>query len=202
MKATPRAVLGRQGDWLGQAVELGPLLLVPLHVVDRSSLEQACLSDERGACEAIHTDRVIEEASWDVLGIVGPRTASSCTSARFASVCGEGVAVDVRAVDPSRPGTVSSRNTTVRESVHVVHYEYTTASGTTCVLSDIRVLFLGIRFEPGWSGAPVCLPGTGVILGFVHGNAEANGGLGVCLQPDRDSAVLQHVAAHHGTSCR
>jgi hypothetical protein len=193
MPAEHRALIGPKGELLGQAVLLDGLAITPLHVVDAERRGISCL-DRSGKVDEIELTGVrAVDPFWDVI-VFGTNFDVKCDDAiTFAFQEYAGTEVEVHAVAGDGLAIVLAL---IRGQVEVEEHSYSTASGGVALASDVRVLFLSRPFAPGWSGAPVYLRGGRALVGFVHGNATANSGDGVCLMPDERGEALGLLRRH------
>lgn len=161
---------------LSQAMWLGERAVFPLHVCDRGPGTSVTVMGHLG-CE-IELTLDVEFASLDVVLSEGVndirdrqlRSRLSCPSV------GQRVEIVYRHRD-----CIKALTTRVRDMVKVHDYTYKTRSGRMIALETAWCVFLEAQVWPGLSGSPVVnSSGTGII-GFIHGNAAANNGSGVCL---------------------
>jgi hypothetical protein len=174
---------------LGQALLTHGRLIAPLHVLD-----PALVAGGR-ALALGRVDRA--PAARPTLALLSQQPAADAAiwsvddereSGRpltFASHVGRGAAVAIHCLTPRQRMVIGYVviAASIRDMVLVDRYAYRTASGNMIQLAQVGVLFLDRSMAPGASGAPICLAGSTRIVGFVHGNAEANAGGAVALDP-------------------
>lgn len=196
MAPEQRAIVGG-GGVLGQAIVCGPWLLAPLHVIDAPAPLALCCVGPSGRRQVVRLTRVAARVGeWDAILY---RSASAIAPALPARVVGCDPAVndvEVLAIVCPRGGDVSQSRLTVCGSrvvrqVRVDCHTYQTASGRLAVAVNQLAIFLATPMQPGWSGAPVYVRGTSELLGFIHGNASANGGNALCLPPPRSDNLFR-----------
>lgn len=199
MPTKQHAIVSRQGIVLGQALACGPFVLAPLHVVDDVVPSPIQLVNAAGDRESVTITRVFaREPTWDLLMLQTIPLVSAGANGCLAPINETGIDVHVHAIVQTgyldRSGyKLAIVHSRIRDCVRVESYVYGLASGRKVTVNDFLALFLDHPFPPGWSGAPVYLPDAARIVGFVHGNAFANGGAGVCLLPSPTSKGLQLI---------
>jgi hypothetical protein len=173
---------------LGQAIVWNNSLLVPLHVLDKSS------HAERGSVVLYRPDN--QRAAVTKLSLI--ESFPSSDAAIFSADCdfaAGGSVIFTARIDEGddlivqwltlRRGAVcvQSIRGNIREIVKIDGYEYRSASGSIISVRDISAIFLDKKMPLGSSGAPIYHLNSGKILGFVHGNAAENDSLGISLDP-------------------
>jgi hypothetical protein len=192
-----RALISRDGKLQAQAIAWSSFVLAPLHVVDKSSASSFSFLDERGNLEAVTlSDVVAVDHRWDA-GMFRTTLATGRDSiAPLVLVKSAGIKVEVHGI-VNRPlydrptHRLVVHESIIRDIVQVERHSYLAASGKVAIARNIRVIFLAHPFPQGWSGAPVYVKGSYDLIGFIHGNASANSGAGVCLTPHRNSRLLR-----------
>jgi len=210
MRPDLSALLGAQGQVLGQVVHWQRYAVVPLHVLDPEAMTTLTLLAADGTPVRVAGASVlaIDAAADQVLlrlpagsraadpGPAPPWAAAATASAlnpasAAPGAASAGAAVLVHAVFPAYGpgGGLRTSQAAVRQVVAVRRHQYRAASGACILTQDVLALFLSAPFAPGWSGSPVCRADSGAVIGFIHGNASANGANGVCLLAADNSPV-------------
>lgn len=188
-----RAILSVNGRVLGQSLLCRRRLVAPLHVLYPALPTTLSTADAEGRLHQLRLTRVAGiDRRWDV-GIFecdgghgGGVVLQSVLDGGSCAVAAQAIMYDVA----SHTYRLKHRLSSIREVVNVRAHAYRSASGDRLKAYNVRTFFLEHPFSPGWSGAPLCRRQVDVVVGFVHGNASANRGLGVCLAPDLTSPVV------------
>lgn len=195
MRPDQRALIDPSGQVLGQVLLSGNLAVAPLHVLGPRQT-RVTLLDPTGRAGAVELRRVVaSDPAWDVIVFSTNIIVQRCRF-RFWFRPGESVRVEVRTVEsggagPGPGGRVATTPLGVRGVVSVGRHSYAAASGEINDVRELDVVFFSRPFARGSSGSPIFLKDSDDLVGFVHGNAPANSGDGVCLVPAESSAVLR-----------
>jgi hypothetical protein len=200
MAIKQRAVIDKWRNILCQAIISRNVVLVPLHVIDYRTAATLLLLDADGTIEEVAVAEVLTiDFHCDILAIRTERSRGGPEPTDVVLVEEIGIEVEVRAiVNWGGTPALTVCRMRIRDVVCIERHTYRSASGRMAVARDVRALFLTDPFPPGWSGAPVLLLGTSHVVGFVHGNAPANEGAGVCLVPREGGVVLRCLRLHTG----
>jgi len=194
------ALLSPQGRVLGQVMQWRRYAVAPLHVLAPAAASSMTLLDRDGAVRriaGIHLLAVDRAADLVLLLLpdyaAGPQAdalPAPATSTEY-GLTGAVVGIDAVFHGCAPADGWRSRKATVRQLVLARRHQYRAASGERIAVEQVQVLFLSAPVSAGWSGAPVRLADSGAVLGFIHGNAGANGNAAVCLLARSDSPVLR-----------
>lgn len=217
MRYKVSALLDPQGRVLGQVMQWRCYAVAPLHVLAPAASSSMTLLDPDGAVRRITGVGLlaVDRAADLVLlrlpaSATGPEAdalpAPPTTTSTSATTAADHLASAVVAIDAVFHGCAPadgyrSRRATVRRQVLARQHQYRAASGERIAVQQVQVLFLSAPLPAGWSGAPVRLVASGAVLGFIHGNAAANGDAAVCLLAGSDSPVL-HLASETSDAAR
>jgi hypothetical protein len=208
--ATALCVLYRPGDRvaLGHGVRVPGGVLTCLHVLDAGSLDRpggvradGAGGRERGA-EVAAVLSAVPAADAVLCAALGDGPRSEPVTLAAPPRVGDPVELHYLAGAPGEALAHRTLPCHVRDLVEVTAHAYRSASGTRRILNGVRVLFLDRPVSRGLSGAPVCAARGGGVVGFVHGNAAANGGAAVCLDPTPLLGLLRHVARADSSQLR
>lgn len=192
-------LLEDRGAIIAQGIIFGSTVVLPLHALDRRELlRRPHLRLLRKGHEPSRLLVRTEFPSADgvLCEIDGPApSAAPIHSLEDPAQRGQGVEIKYL-VWQGQQLTVAKRAAQIRDLVQVRRHDYTSASGSPIRIDDVRVTFLSLSVPRGLSGAPVYAAQSGAIIGFIHGNAEVNGGAAVCLahRPLRDWLALDQNA--------
>lgn len=203
MRYRVSALLNPQGRVLGQVVQWRRYAVAPLHVLAPAAINTMRLLDADGAVRRIVGVQLlaVDRAADLVLlhlpaSAAGPEAdalpAPPATTTK--GLAGAAVGIDAVFHGCAPDSGWRSRHATIRQQVVARQHQYRAASGERIAVQQVPVLFLSAPLSAGWSGAPVRLAASGVVLGFIHGNAGANGNAAVCLLADSDSPVLRQAS--------
>lgn len=186
----------------------GRVAVAPLHVLEPLSRTRLVLLDRWSQVEIVDAAKFLAvDRACDTVIFQTPSCRDEEMPRRFALGARPGTAVEIHAivagdvVGDQTSDRLAIRSSAVRDVVEVDCYTYQAASGQTVTVLKVPVLFLSEPFPLGWSGAPVYLGGTCDLGGFLHGNASANRGAGVCLLPGPSSPLLKILESRSNPSC-
>lgn len=212
MRYKVSALLDPHGRVLGQVMQWRCYAVAPLHVLaPAASTCSMTLLDPDGAVRRIAGVYLLAvDRAADLVLLRLPACAAGpavdALPAPPATTTANHLAGAVVAIDAVFHGCAPadgyrSRQATVRRQVLARQHQYRAASGERIAVQQVQVLFLSAPLSAGWSGAPVRLVASGAVLGFIHGNAAANGDAAVCLLAGSASPVL-HLASEASDAAR
>nr|WP_315250266.1 hypothetical protein [uncultured Duganella sp.] len=210
MRYKVSALLDPQGRVLGQVMQWRCYAVAPLHVLAPAASSSMTLLDADSTVRRIAgvhllaIDRaadllLLRLPAWAAGTEADALPAPAASTADF--LAGAMVEIDAVFHGCAPADGWRSRRATVRRLVLARQHQYRAASGEHIAVQQVQVLFLSAPLSAGWSGAPVRLAAGGAVLGFIHGNAAANGDAAVCLLAGSDSPVL-HLASEAGDAAR
>jgi hypothetical protein len=173
----------RDGRPLGLGCRVGRVLVVPLHVLDRTLLADQGITVLAGDGRSVPSTAisvVAEVPAADALVCCDPFPPGG-TEATWSTHVPDDVEV-------AGPGQAGRFRMSVRARVDVRRYSYRSADGSTVGPYSARLFVLNRPVGRGTSGAPVYVPGTSHVVGLIHGNVADFGGNASFL----DASSLSH----------
>jgi hypothetical protein len=183
---------------LGQGILSGPFFLIPLHVLNSDFLRGVAgvrigkPSYARLTQSSISILKTVPESDCAIC-VINERTDYELRLANNVQV---GDVLDVHILKPYDIEGVCYELTksVVRDIVIAGCHTYQSSCGTSYSICDVLTVLLTDPMPKGSSGAAICLAGSDLIVGFVHGNAAENHGGAICLNPQPIIASLNMVS--------